>query len=186
MVALKFDEFVLFLSPTLTEEALREVVVDTLMECLKDGNARKFHSSAYHKFIHTLFDHKKAKWDAEMLPVVSSFIAVNISGCRFDMLCTKEVAGDGIYIPATDDEVMKAEDLIDHKSSLHYVLDNNHTAVCNSNDDTFGQEFMPIDCEDFLRVFKVPKVYSLYSSQFAAYDYEMISDTTALQQKHGG
>ncbi|KAI3812749.1 hypothetical protein L1987_17461 [Smallanthus sonchifolius] len=118
----KFDEFVLSLYPTLTEEALTEVVVDTLMECLKDGNAGKFHSSAYHKFIHTLFDHKKAKWDAE-------------------------VAGDGIYIPATDDEVMKAEDLIDHKSSLHYVLDNSQTAVCNSNDDTFGQEFMPIDCE---------------------------------------
>ncbi|KAI3804525.1 hypothetical protein L1987_26135 [Smallanthus sonchifolius] len=77
--------------------------------------------------------------------------------------------GDGIYIPATDDEVMKAKDLIDHKSSLHYVLDNSQTAVCNSNDDTFGQEFMPIDCEDFSRVFKVPKVYSLYSSQFAAY-----------------
>ncbi|KAI3827335.1 hypothetical protein L1987_01408 [Smallanthus sonchifolius] len=163
----KFDEFVLSISPTLTEEALREVVVDTLMECLKDGNAGKFHSSAYHKFIHTLFDHKKAKWDAE-------------------------VVGDGIYTPATDDEVMKAEDLIDHKSSLHYVLDNSQIAVCNSNDDTFGQEFMPIDCEDFLRVFKVPKVYSLYSSQFAAYeppvmeDYEMISDTTTVQQKHSG
>ncbi|KAI3820182.1 hypothetical protein L1987_14040 [Smallanthus sonchifolius] len=55
----KFNEFVQFLiqlsvSPTLSEEALREVVVDTLMECVMDGNAGKFHSSAYHKFIHTL------------------------------------------------------------------------------------------------------------------------------------
>ncbi|KAK9051877.1 hypothetical protein SSX86_028505 [Deinandra increscens subsp. villosa] len=55
----KFDEFVQFLiqlsvSPTLAEEALREVVVDTLMECVKDGNAGKFHSSIYHKFIHTM------------------------------------------------------------------------------------------------------------------------------------
>ncbi|KAD6794843.1 hypothetical protein R6Q59_021364 [Mikania micrantha] len=57
------------------------------------------------------------------------------------------VVGDGIYVPATDDEVMKAEDLIDHKSSLHFVLDNSQTAVCTSNDDTFDQEFMPIDCE---------------------------------------
>ncbi|KAI3717272.1 hypothetical protein L1987_68785 [Smallanthus sonchifolius] len=68
------------------------------------------------------FDHKKAKWD-------------------------EEVVNDGIYIPATDDEVMKYEDLIDHKSSLHSVLDNSQTVVCNSNDDTFVQEFMSIDCE---------------------------------------
>ncbi|KAJ0641177.1 putative nucleolar complex protein [Helianthus annuus] len=56
----KFDEFVEFLirlsvSTTLVEEALREVVVDTLMECVKVGNAGKFHSSIYHKFIHTMF-----------------------------------------------------------------------------------------------------------------------------------
>ncbi|KAF5787962.1 putative transcription factor MYB-HB-like family [Helianthus annuus] len=57
------------------------------------------------------------------------------------------VVGDGRYIPATDDEVMKAEDLIDHKSELHYVLGDSQTAVCTSNDDTFGQEFMAIDCE---------------------------------------
>ncbi|KAD4982184.1 hypothetical protein E3N88_18855 [Mikania micrantha] len=55
----KFDEFVQFLiqlsvSPTLAEEDLREVVVDTLMECVKDGNSGKFHSSVYHKFIHTM------------------------------------------------------------------------------------------------------------------------------------
>ncbi|XP_076885754.1 uncharacterized protein LOC143535359 [Bidens hawaiensis] len=57
------------------------------------------------------------------------------------------VVGDGIYIPATDDEVMKAEDLIDHKNSLQYVLDNSHTAVCTSNDDTFDQDFL----EDILK-----------------------------------
>ncbi|XP_076921892.1 protein NUCLEOLAR COMPLEX ASSOCIATED 4-like [Bidens hawaiensis] len=55
----KFDEFVQFLirlsvSSKLSEEALREVVVDTLMECVKVGNAGKFHSSIYHKFIHTM------------------------------------------------------------------------------------------------------------------------------------
>ncbi|KAK1424074.1 hypothetical protein QVD17_19386 [Tagetes erecta] len=55
----KFDEFVQFLiqlsvSSTLSEEALREVALDTLMECVKDGNAGKFHSSTYHKFIQTM------------------------------------------------------------------------------------------------------------------------------------
>ncbi|KAI3805018.1 hypothetical protein L1987_27003 [Smallanthus sonchifolius] len=211
------EDFVLSLSPTLIEEALREVVVDTLMECLKDGNAGKFHSSAYHKFIHTLlkrlrlhlspnyheteeqaclvcvwkllynlfavsfletytgFDHKKAKWDTEVvssLGYAKSSKHIGNENYQSSLLPNTNhphVAGDGIYIPATDDEVMKVEDSIDHKSSPHYVLDNSQTVVCNSNDDTFGQEFMPIDCEDFSRVFKVPKVYSLYSSQFAAY-----------------
>ncbi|KAI7737831.1 hypothetical protein M8C21_009334 [Ambrosia artemisiifolia] len=55
----KFDEFVQFLielsvCSTLSEEALREVVVDTLMECVKVGNAGKFHSSVYHKLIHKM------------------------------------------------------------------------------------------------------------------------------------
>ncbi|KAI3515194.1 hypothetical protein L1887_13964 [Cichorium endivia] len=55
----KFDEFVqcliqLSLSPTLAEEALRELVMDTLMECVKIGNAGKFHSSIYNKFIHSM------------------------------------------------------------------------------------------------------------------------------------
>ncbi|CAI9288422.1 unnamed protein product [Lactuca saligna] len=55
----KFDDFVqcliqLALSPSLDEEALREVVMDTLMECVKVGNAGTFHSSIYHKFIHSL------------------------------------------------------------------------------------------------------------------------------------
>ncbi|XP_076930151.1 uncharacterized protein LOC143594818 [Bidens hawaiensis] len=60
------------------------------------------------------------------------------------------VVGDGIYIPATDDD-MKAEDLIDHKSSLQFVLENSQPAICSSNDDTFGQEFPPIDCEELLK-----------------------------------
>ncbi|XP_076888184.1 uncharacterized protein LOC143538520 [Bidens hawaiensis] len=60
------------------------------------------------------------------------------------------VVGDGIYIPATDDD-MKAEDLIDHKSSLQFVIENSQPAICSSNDDTFGQEFPPIDCEELLK-----------------------------------
>ncbi|XP_024963974.1 nucleolar complex protein 4 homolog B [Cynara cardunculus var. scolymus] len=55
----KFDEFVqcliqLSVSSTTSEEALREVVLDTLMECVKIGNAGKFHSSIYQKFIYSM------------------------------------------------------------------------------------------------------------------------------------
>ncbi|KAJ9538093.1 hypothetical protein OSB04_030826 [Centaurea solstitialis] len=55
----KFDEFVqclieLSVSSTTSEEALREVVVDTLMEFVKVGNAGKFHSSIYHKLIYSM------------------------------------------------------------------------------------------------------------------------------------
>nr|XP_043634332.1 protein NUCLEOLAR COMPLEX ASSOCIATED 4 [Erigeron canadensis] len=52
----KFDEFAqiliqLSLSSTLPEEALRQVAMDALMECVKVGNAGKFHTSIYHKLI---------------------------------------------------------------------------------------------------------------------------------------
>ncbi|XP_071741965.1 uncharacterized protein [Rutidosis leptorrhynchoides] len=60
------------------------------------------------------------------------------------------VVGDEIYIPATDDEVMKFEDLIDHNSSLQCVKGDGQTAACISNDDIFGQEFMHIDFEGLL------------------------------------
>ncbi|KAI3736476.1 hypothetical protein L6452_16018 [Arctium lappa] len=55
----KFDEFVqcliqLSVSSTTSEEALREVVLDTLMECVKVGNVGKFHSSIYQKFIYSM------------------------------------------------------------------------------------------------------------------------------------
>lgn len=61
------------------------------------------------------------------------------------------VEGDGRLVPATDDEVMEVEDLLDDKNSVHFVLDTGRTAVCTSNEDTFGQEFMPIDCEGLLK-----------------------------------
>ncbi|KAL4589290.1 hypothetical protein LXL04_002196 [Taraxacum kok-saghyz] len=59
------------------------------------------------------------------------------------------VEGDGRLVPATDDEVIEVEDLLDDKSSVHFVLDTCQPAVCSSNHDTFGQEFMPIDCQGF-------------------------------------
>nr|XP_043627101.1 uncharacterized protein LOC122598573 [Erigeron canadensis] len=66
------------------------------------------------------------------------------------------VVGDGIYVAATDDEVMKVEDLIDQKSSLQFVPDDTQTAVCTSHDDAFCQEFMAIDCEDLLNFDDLP------------------------------
>ncbi|KAI3524934.1 hypothetical protein L1887_03603 [Cichorium endivia] len=59
------------------------------------------------------------------------------------------VEGDGRLVPATDDEVMEVEDMLDDKSSVHFVLD---TCQPASNHDTFGQEFIPIDCEGVLKV----------------------------------
>ncbi|PWA84557.1 nucleolar complex protein [Artemisia annua] len=54
----KFDEFVTCLVGLSVssmfhgeDEALREVVLDTLMECVKVGNVGKFHSHIYYKFI---------------------------------------------------------------------------------------------------------------------------------------
>lgn len=96
------------------------------------------------------------------------FVTANISSDQFDVLCTFQVVGDGIYIPATDDD-MKTEDLIDHKSSLQFVLENSQPAICSSNDDTFGQEFPPIDCEGlfssvFQYYFPCMSLYSGFSA----------------------
>ncbi|PWA49701.1 hypothetical protein CTI12_AA480240 [Artemisia annua] len=59
------------------------------------------------------------------------------------------VEGDGRLVPATDDEVMEAE-FLDGNSSVHHVLDNGETGVCTLDDDSFDEEFMPIDCEGLL------------------------------------
>ncbi|CAH1425414.1 unnamed protein product [Lactuca virosa] len=64
------------------------------------------------------------------------------------------VEGDGRLVPATDDEVMEVEDLLDDKSSVHFVLDTCQPAVCASNHETFGQEFMPMPM-DSQGLFKV-------------------------------
>ncbi|GFS37661.1 CCAAT-binding factor [Actinidia rufa] len=54
----KFDEFLnslidVSVSPQ-SEEALREVVLDTIMEFVKVGNGGRFHSAIYHRFIQSI------------------------------------------------------------------------------------------------------------------------------------
>ncbi|KAK9286414.1 hypothetical protein L1049_014810 [Liquidambar formosana] len=54
----KFDEFVkslidISISP-LSEETLREVVLDTIMEFVKLGNGGRFNSAIYHKLMHSI------------------------------------------------------------------------------------------------------------------------------------
>ncbi|KAK7385722.1 hypothetical protein VNO78_31538 [Psophocarpus tetragonolobus] len=54
----KFDEFLksllLVLSSPQTDETLKELVLDTLMEFVKEANAAAFHSSLYHKLLHAI------------------------------------------------------------------------------------------------------------------------------------
>ncbi|XP_052191932.1 protein NUCLEOLAR COMPLEX ASSOCIATED 4 isoform X3 [Diospyros lotus] len=55
----KFDDFVnsliaISVSPQSQEEALREVVLDTIMELVKVGNGGRFHSAIYHRFLHSI------------------------------------------------------------------------------------------------------------------------------------
>ncbi|CAL5430653.1 unnamed protein product [Camellia sinensis] len=55
----KFDDFVnslidIAVSPQ-SEEALRELVLDTIMEFVKVGNGGRFHSSIYHRFIYSIY-----------------------------------------------------------------------------------------------------------------------------------
>ncbi|XP_055808030.1 protein NUCLEOLAR COMPLEX ASSOCIATED 4 [Solanum dulcamara] len=54
----KFDDFVQSLLDIVicsqSDEALREVVLDTLMEFVKVGNGGKFHSAIYHRLLHSI------------------------------------------------------------------------------------------------------------------------------------
>ncbi|KDP35542.1 hypothetical protein JCGZ_08980 [Jatropha curcas] len=54
----KFDEFVKLLIDLLlsakAEEALKEVVLDSLMELVKLGNRGRFHSAIYHRLLHNI------------------------------------------------------------------------------------------------------------------------------------
>ncbi|CAL5354820.1 unnamed protein product [Camellia sinensis] len=55
----KFDDFVnslidIAVSPQ-SKEALRELVLDTIMEFVKVGNGGRFHSSIYHRFIYSIY-----------------------------------------------------------------------------------------------------------------------------------
>lgn len=54
----KFDDFVQSLLDiaicSRSDEALREVVLDTLMEFVKVGNGGKFHSAIYHRLLHSI------------------------------------------------------------------------------------------------------------------------------------
>ncbi|OIS98166.1 PREDICTED: nucleolar complex protein 4 homolog [Nicotiana attenuata] len=66
----KFDDFVQSLLDIATcsqsDEALREVVLDTLMEFVKVGNGGKFHSAIYHRLLH-IFVHSSLGVD-DILP----------------------------------------------------------------------------------------------------------------------
>ncbi|CAI9756434.1 unnamed protein product [Fraxinus pennsylvanica] len=54
----KFDDLVQFLInvaiSSQSEDTLREVVLDTIMEFVKVGNRGKFHSAIYHKLLHSI------------------------------------------------------------------------------------------------------------------------------------
>lgn len=54
--------------------------------------------------------------------------------CAVLNLSHAQVEGDGRFVPATDDEVMKVEDfLIDDKTEMHVITDTGKTAECISN-----------------------------------------------------
>nr|XP_016458375.1 PREDICTED: uncharacterized protein LOC107782057 [Nicotiana tabacum] len=68
----KFDDFVQSLLDiaicSQSDEALREVVLDTLMEFVKVGNGGKFHSAIYHRLLHIFVSYSLFGW---WLPIIS-------------------------------------------------------------------------------------------------------------------
>ncbi|KAJ8533727.1 hypothetical protein K7X08_007051 [Anisodus acutangulus] len=71
----KFDDFVQSLIDiaicSQSDEALREVVLDTLMEFVKVGNGGKFHSAIYHRLLHSIV-HSSLEVDDILLDLLTS------------------------------------------------------------------------------------------------------------------
>ncbi|KAK6778229.1 hypothetical protein RDI58_024947 [Solanum bulbocastanum] len=71
----KFDDFVQSLLDIVicsqSDESLREVVLDTLMEFVKVGNGGKFHSAIYYRFLHNIV-HSSLEVDDILLELLAS------------------------------------------------------------------------------------------------------------------
>ncbi|KAI3820252.1 hypothetical protein L1987_07796 [Smallanthus sonchifolius] len=76
----------------LNDVGFLEMVVDTLMECVKDGNAGKLHSSGYHKFIHTMGEEISSSSEAEKVqhPWLQGLMMSDLRNLQAFALCVQK------------------------------------------------------------------------------------------------
>lgn len=130
---LMFDEFVKLLIHFLvspgSEESLKDVVLDTIMEFVKTGNAGKFNSSIYHKFIHNIV-HSTMPVDNLLHSLATKYFKY-IDVCYFTYISVEKIARtldvkDIIYDKAVEVELddkntsTASIDVCIHK--IHYIL----------------------------------------------------------------
>ncbi|XP_009790347.1 protein NUCLEOLAR COMPLEX ASSOCIATED 4 [Nicotiana sylvestris] len=119
----KFDDFVQSLLDIATcsqsDEALREVVLDTLMEFVKVGNGGKFHSAIYHRLLH-IFVHSSLG-DDDILPELLASKYFKYIDIRYFTYISMEKLSRTVEAIVISDDKNESPDTIDvdkPKSSL--------------------------------------------------------------------
>ncbi|KAK2665735.1 hypothetical protein Ddye_004309 [Dipteronia dyeriana] len=125
----KFDELVrslihVLFSP-LSEDALREVVLDTLMEFVKFGNNGRFHSAIYHKLLQTIVH------SAESVDSVTDLLAskyVKYIDVRLEKLATsldvKDISDDKTISANGNDESNPTASIELRIHKIHHIISN--------------------------------------------------------------
>ncbi|KAL7120677.1 hypothetical protein ACP275_02G136400 [Erythranthe tilingii] len=90
----KFDDFVrclvdILVSPQ-SEDALREIVLDAVMEFVKVGNAGKFHSAIYHKLLRAIIHSELGAEDIVLVLLASKYFTY-IDVCYFTYISLEKL-----------------------------------------------------------------------------------------------
>ncbi|KAL8549552.1 hypothetical protein ACS0TY_008402 [Phlomoides rotata] len=91
----KFDDFIRSLTDLVvssqSDDAIREVVLDSIMEFVKVGNAGKFHSAIYHKLIRAVLVSESEVFDL-LLDLLADKYLIYIDVCYFTYIILEKQA----------------------------------------------------------------------------------------------
>ncbi|KAG8364459.1 hypothetical protein BUALT_Bualt19G0131000 [Buddleja alternifolia] len=127
----KFDDFIHRLLDVAlssqSEDALREVVLDSIMEFVKVGNAGKFHSAIYHKLLHGIV-HSALGVDDILLNLLATKYFNYIDVCYFTYISLEKQARN---LEREEDKngSQNPEDKIQSKSSMELSVHKMHNLL---------------------------------------------------------
>nr|KJB79721.1 hypothetical protein B456_013G064000 [Gossypium raimondii] len=139
----KFDEFVTLLIEVLispdTEDALREIVLDSFMEFVKLGNGGSFYSSIYHKLLRSIVNSPTPVDFLSELLALKYFKYIDVRYFTFisleklsKALDTKDTAGDETAGGDGDSRSQSRESMELSICKIHYII--SHIPPLEGND----------------------------------------------------